>query len=75
MSTIVKDDLRSFHEFVSRQLDNGGADLTPEQVLTLWRERLKTIESVRRGLEDIEAGRTRPADEVLAELRDELLKS
>jgi hypothetical protein len=75
MSTTVKDDLRSFHEFVGRQLDNGGADLTPEQVLTLWRERLEVIESVRRGLEDVEAGRTRPADEVLAELRDELLKS
>lgn len=75
MSTATKDELRSFHEFVGRQLDNGGAHLTPEEVLSLWRERVATIESVRRGLVDIEAGRTRPADEVLDELRDELLKS
>lgn len=74
MSTAIKDDLRSFHEFVGRQLDNGGADLTPEQVLSLWLERLETIESVRRGLEDVEAGRTRLAEELIDELRDELLK-
>ena len=75
MSAATKDDLKSFHEFVGRQLENGGAHLTPGQALALWCEHLETIESVRRGLQDIEAGRSRPADEVIDELRDELLKS
>lgn len=74
MGVEIHDDLRSFHRFVGEQLDNGGAHLTPEQALALWRERLETVESVRRGLQDIEAGRSRPADEVLAELRNELLR-
>ncbi|REJ90840.1 MAG: hypothetical protein DWQ34_16615 [Planctomycetota bacterium] len=74
MSTAARDDLQTFHEFVRRQLENGGADLTPEQVLAMWRERLETIDSVGRGLQDIDDGRTRSADEVLDELRDELLK-
>ena len=74
MSADIKDDLKSFHDFVGKQLGNGGAQLTPEQVLALWRERLNTIESVHRGLEDVEAGRTRPADQAIDQLRQELLQ-
>ncbi len=72
MAVELKDDLESFHRFVEEQLINGGAKLSPEQVLAIWRERLETIESVRRGIEDVEAGRTRPAEDVIQELRDEL---
>ena len=72
MATELTNNLESFHSFVGEMLKNGGARLSPEQVLAMWRERLETIQSVRRGLEDVDAGRTRPADEVLHELRDEL---
>lgn len=72
MAVELKDDLESFHRFVEEQLNNGGAKLSPEQVLAIWRERLETIESVRCGIEDVEAGRTRPAEDVIQELRDEL---
>ena len=72
MPVEVKNDLESFHRFVEEQLKNEGAKLSPEQALAMWRERLDAIESVRRGLDDIEAGRTRPADEVLTDLREEL---
>lgn len=68
----VKNDLESFHRFVEEQLKIGGSKLSPEQALSMWRERLDTIESVHRGLDDIEAGRTRPANEVLTDLREEL---
>ena len=61
MAVESKNDLESFHRFVEEQLNNGGARLSPEQVLAMWRERLETIESIRRGIEDVEAGRTRPA--------------
>lgn len=75
MTAETKDDLTSFHEFVGQQLQNGRASLTPEEVVALWREHLETIESVHRGLQDIDAGRSRPADEVLDEIRQELMQS
>ena len=74
MSVQVKNDLESFHRFVVEQLANGGAQFSPEQVLVMWRERLETIESIQHGLADIDAGRTRPADELFEELRNELQK-
>jgi len=72
MGTEVKNDLASFHRFVGEQLQDGGATLSPEQVLGMWRDRVDAIDSIRRGLQDIEAGRMRPADEVLRELREGL---
>lgn len=72
MTVQATNDLAGFHDFVANQLKHGGSNMTPEQALALWRARVETIESVQRGLPDVEAGRTRPADEVLEELRDEL---
>lgn len=72
MAFEVKNNLESFHRFVEEQLNNGGATLSPEQVLAMWRERLETIESVHRGLQDVDEGRTRPAEEVLQDLRREI---
>jgi predicted transcriptional regulator len=63
--------LEQFHRFLTGQLQNGGSLLSPEQVLAMWRERTETIAAIREGLEDLEQGRTRPAHEVLAELRNE----
>lgn len=72
MATFQNDNLASFHIFVGEQLQSGAATLSPEQVLAMWRERMDTIASVSRGIADIDAGRTRSADEVLEELRREL---
>ena len=72
MAIEVNNDLETFHRFIAEQLKNGGPKLSPEQVLAMWRERPETIRSVRRGLEDVEAGRTAPAKEVVHELRQEL---
>jgi len=72
MATECKNDLESFHQFVGDRLKSGGANLSPEQVLALWRDRLETVEAIREGLDDVKAGRVRPAGEVLEELRGKL---
>jgi len=76
MANERRDDLKSFHEFVGEQLANGGALLTPAEALELWEfqnpsedEEQETVEAIRRGLADVEAGRVVPAREALAELR------
>jgi len=76
MTTERRDDLKSFHEFVGEQLANGGSSLTPTEALDLWElqnpsedEEQETVEAIRRGLADVEAGRVMPAREALAELR------
>jgi prevent-host-death family protein len=53
---------------------NGKAELVVQdaeayQQLLELAERLKVIEGIRRGLEDVRAGRTRPVEEALEELR------
>ena len=73
MAILESNALENFHEFIGRQLaSESGASMSPEQALALWREFEETTASVRDGLADIEAGRIRPADEVLREVRREL---
>ena len=53
---------------------NGKAELVVQdaeayQQLLELAERLKVIEGIRRGLDDVKAGRTRPVEEALEELR------
>jgi hypothetical protein len=69
MSIEAKDDLASFHEFVGAQLTNGGAALTPEQVLAMWRERLETVLALREGFDAVAAGRTKQLDQFARDFR------
>ncbi len=76
MATERANDLRAFTGFIEENLSNGGADLTPEEALVHWeienqteQEREDTLQAIRRGFADIEAGRVRPAREALAEIR------
>lgn len=69
-------DLKAFRDFADDRLANGGADLTLDEALALWEyenqpeaEREETLEAIRRGFADVDAGRVRPAREALAELR------
>jgi hypothetical protein len=69
-------DPRAFRDFLDARLTNGGATLTLDEALGLWehenqtgREREETLESIRRGLADVEAGRVMPAREAIAEIR------
>jgi hypothetical protein len=68
--------IESFHQFAHDRAKNGGADLTMDEIYDLWRlenlppeELQESLESLRRGIADAEAGRVRPADDVIEELR------
>jgi hypothetical protein len=76
MPTERYNDLPAFKEFVDGKLSNGGAHLTVDEVVALWEienhteeEREEPLEAMRRGLSDLEAGRTRPFEEFDREFR------
>lgn len=65
--------LAEFHKFVGQQLEQSDAPpMSPEEALARWREHQETLAAVREGLADIEAGRTRPVEELIAELKASL---
>lgn len=70
--TVTQDDLDNFHSFASERLTSGGNGLTIDDLVIEWdsvRNREEINAAIREGLADIDAGRTRPADEVTEELR------
>ena len=75
MASVRANDARAFHEFLGAKLANGGGELTLEECLDLWEidnqsaeERAETLHAIRQGLADVEAGRTRPAEDVVRDL-------
>ncbi len=76
MTTDRSNDVLAFRSFLDERISRDGASLTLEDALGLWEyenspeaEREETLAAVLEGLEDLKAGRTRPARDVLAELR------
>jgi hypothetical protein len=74
MST-AHDDLVAFQQFALQKVDAGEAD-SLDQLFDLWRlehptpdEQIEIHQAISQGLADIEAGRYRPAEEVMEELR------
>jgi len=63
MATQMTADLSGFSKFVQEKLDNGGAGLSPEQVLALWRERVDTIAAVHEGIQAVDEGNTKSLDQ------------
>ena len=75
MTTQRANDLRAFRQYIDQQLTNGGAEMTLDDALLNWEfenqtdeERAETLEAIREGLADVEAGRTRPAEDVIRDL-------
>ncbi len=71
-----RDDPRAFRDFLDAKLLNSVANLTLDDALGLWEsenapdvEQEETLAAIRRGLADVDAGRTRPAREAIAQLR------
>lgn len=69
------DQLDDFHRFAQQKLQSGGAE-SLEELCDLWRiehpsdeESVEIHEAITRGLADIEAGRYRPAKQVMTDLR------
>ncbi len=72
---VTQQDLDSFHRFAQQKLQNGGAE-SIEELFDLWRIEQPSPEDeneihaiIRQGLADIKAGRGRPAEDVISDLR------
>jgi len=59
----TQDQIESFHQFAITQLSNGGANLTMDELYSLWRIRNPTtrelrqsVAAVQAAIEDLEAG-------------------
>jgi hypothetical protein len=68
-------DLAAFQNFAHQKVDAGEAE-SLDELFDLWRlehpaaeEQTEVHEAIRQGIADIEAGRYRPVDEVMRELR------
>lgn len=79
MSTqIATSELAEFHQFISQKIAEKQTELTPEEVLELWREKRpsaedysSTVTALREAIQDIENGdQGRPANEFDREFRD-----
>jgi hypothetical protein len=75
MATERANDLLALRSFIDEQL-SGETVPTVDEVLARWEyenesdeERQESLEAIRRGLADVEAGRVMPAREAVAELR------
>ena len=70
MPTQTPTDTEAFLVFLADEVENGGADKSPEELLQTWRaDHAGAIEDIRQGIQDLEAGRFRPFEEVDAEIR------
>lgn len=64
--------LDAFHRFATGKLEAGATDLSLEDLLRIWRtetDRAETVESIRQGVADMEAGRCHTLEEVDAEIK------
>jgi predicted transcriptional regulator len=70
--TVTQHELDSFHRFATDRLRRGEEEFTIDDLVIEWdsmRNRDQINAAIREGLADIDAGRTRPADQVTEELR------
>ncbi len=76
----TRQQIDSFHEFASREIDNGGAELSIDELFHLWRARNPTeaelahsVAAVKAAGRDLESGDAgRPARQALRETCDRL---
>ena len=73
MATQPLTDAEVFQLFLAEQVATGGRGKSPEELVRLWRERQKEIseslDAVREGIADMEAGRVHSFAEVNDEIR------
>jgi predicted transcriptional regulator len=73
--TISQSDLDNFHCFATNQLASTERDVSLEELVSTWRAQqavAETLESIRRGVADADAGRTHSVADVDAKIRSEL---
>ena len=69
MATETQSELADFYQFIGQQVADRNVKISPEQAVALWRHRQEELAAIREGLADVEAGRTRPVEEFIAEFR------
>jgi hypothetical protein len=74
MSSPAISELRSFCEYLDQRIAGGEVELTSENALRDWREMQESLQSIRRGIADADAGRIRTADSLLDELQARLVR-
>ena len=67
---VTRDDIQDFNRFVDERLANGGANSLRELVAK-WEERQEVNAAIRRGIADVDAGRTEPFFESQDQFRQE----
>lgn len=71
----TKQEIDSFHQFASEQCAGLGIEVSLEELLVLWRqerEYSETVEDVRRGIHDFDAGRGQPLADAFQDVRAQL---
>lgn len=69
--SITVNDLRDFNAFAMKQMKIGSAESIADLALA-WEERRESISDLLESHEDVECGRVIPADQVYAEIRQQL---
>ena len=76
----IKEQIDNFHQFATSQIENGGADLSLDEIYSLWRARnptdaelAKSVAAVKAAYADLLAGdKGVLADDVVRESRERL---
>lgn len=74
MSSLATSELSSFRDYLDQRIAGGEVELTPENALRDWRELQESLQSIRRGIADSDAGRVRTADSLFDELQARLVR-
>ena len=69
---VTQEELDRFHRFASEKLGNGGGDLSWDELFIQWEsicDQDDVNAAIKQGLADVDAGRHRPASEVMEDLQ------
>ena len=72
---VTKEELERFHQFAAEKLDNGGSRSSLEDLVTLWRkerEHAETVDDIRQGVKNSDAGNAQPLEEAFEDVRRDL---
>jgi len=73
----TQEQLESFHQFAQQRINVDPEALSMDELYLMWRtqnpddvELAESLEALKRGMADAQAGRTRPARDVFSDLAD-----
>lgn len=72
---VTKEDLDNFHRFAVEKLGSAEASVSFQELLDMWRqehEYAATVDDIRQGLRDYEAGKAEPLAKAFSDLRRDL---